>query len=427
MNKPTAFRRLERLRDRTTARAGRGQSLVEFALVLPVILLILLVTLDFGRIFLGYINVQNMARIAANYAANNPTAWGGTPNATIQLRYESQVLADASATNCALPGSVPAPAFMDRTGDGDANDLGDNAQVQITCDFAVITPLISSILGGTVQVTAESNFPVKTGMSAVAGGGGGGGPVLPTAAFIGNGVVSERNAPYPILSDLAPFDVEFRDTSGGSPNGWSWDFGDGTTSAAQDPLNHTFDCTGPTPCTYRVSMVVSNANGSSTAYMDIEVIPAGGVDFSANRTLIEPGMSVTFTDESTSGGTDYAWDFGDGATTAGTDTSPSHTYSTAGVYSVTLTVTYPDPTGPVLVTKTDYIRVEEGLCQVPDLNGVRFNSANAIYQGSPYSFTGTVLRDAGAPSGNFFINAQDLTAGDLYACTEDIQVTRIDP
>src|SRR4051794_25746815 len=50
-------------------RRNQGQSLVEFALVLPVILLVLLVAIDFGRVYLGYINVQNMARIGANYAA----------------------------------------------------------------------------------------------------------------------------------------------------------------------------------------------------------------------------------------------------------------------------------------------------------------------------------------------------------------------
>src|SRR5215471_9013483 len=43
-------------------RSKRGQSLVEFALVLPVILVLTLIALDFGRIYLGYINLQNMAR-----------------------------------------------------------------------------------------------------------------------------------------------------------------------------------------------------------------------------------------------------------------------------------------------------------------------------------------------------------------------------
>ena len=84
MNKRSIARTLGRIRRQTTARAGRGQSLVEFALVLPIILLVVLLALDFGRTYLGYINLQNMARIAANYAANNPTAnWGNTSDPAV--------------------------------------------------------------------------------------------------------------------------------------------------------------------------------------------------------------------------------------------------------------------------------------------------------------------------------------------------------
>ena len=258
-------------------------------------------------------------------------------------------------------------------------------------------------------------------MSAVAGGGGGGGPVLPNAAFVANSVVSSQTSPYPLLSDVSVFTVEFRDTSGGSPTAWAWDFGDGATSTDQDPLNHNFECLTAGPCSYHVSMVATNVNGSSTAFMDVTVLPLTGVDFSANKTLISPGTAVTFTDASTSGGTDYAWDFGDGTSTNGTNTTPTHTYGGTGVFTVSLTVTY-DVTGPVTVTKDDYIRVETGLCTVPDLNGKRFNDATGIFQGTPYDFTGVVERDTGAPNGNFIITAQDLTATSLAPCVSNIKV-----
>lgn len=48
---------------------GRGQSLVEFALTLPFLLVMLLVALDVGRLFFVYVGVQNAAREAAAYAA----------------------------------------------------------------------------------------------------------------------------------------------------------------------------------------------------------------------------------------------------------------------------------------------------------------------------------------------------------------------
>ena len=86
-------------------RRTRGQSLVEFALVLPILLFLTLTALDFGRIYLGYINIQNMARIAANYAANNPNAWTGGGDADAQAQFRNQILQDGAVTNCALPKS----------------------------------------------------------------------------------------------------------------------------------------------------------------------------------------------------------------------------------------------------------------------------------------------------------------------------------
>jgi PKD repeat protein len=409
---------------------SRGQSLVEFAVVLPIILLLTLIALDFGRVYLGYINLQNMARIAANYAANNPNAWGGAPNAT-QTKYKNQILADAAATNCALPkvGSVttvPTPTFTDTNGGGIG--LGDTVTVRIRCTFGVITPFISNIVGGSVAVSAESNFPVKSGLSTVEGAGGGGDPIVPNAAFTGNGVLSVSLLPPPpdpvgvTISDVSPFTVEFRDTSGGSPDAWSWNFGDGTTSTVRDPLNHTFATSDPTH-TFHVSMTASNANGPSlkTAYMDVTVTGTVLVAFTADRQLILPRTLVTFTDGSAAGGTAYAWTFGDGGT--GTGTTATHTYNTVGTYNVTLTVTYPAPTGSKSLTKSAYISVQAGLCTVPSLIGERFNDADAIWRGSTYKFTGHVVRDAGAPSGNFIITAQALTATTLAVCSSDIRVT----
>src|SRR6476620_3663266 len=129
------MQRLARLRSHIQTRT-RGQSLVEFALVLPIIMMLTLTALDFGRVYLGYINLQNMSRIAANFAANNPSAWDATPEPAVQLKYRNQILADAAATNCSLPldGSgnpvVPTPTFTDTNGNGLTTDLGDTAQVQ---------------------------------------------------------------------------------------------------------------------------------------------------------------------------------------------------------------------------------------------------------------------------------------------------------
>jgi len=56
-------------RNSACARAKRGQSLVEFTLVVPFLLILLLTVADFGRYFAAAIRVESIARTAAEVAA----------------------------------------------------------------------------------------------------------------------------------------------------------------------------------------------------------------------------------------------------------------------------------------------------------------------------------------------------------------------
>ena len=63
------------LRNRLSERTTRGQALVETALILPIIVLILLLGIDLGRVFFVTIDLRN--------AAHEATMLGGTvPEAT---------------------------------------------------------------------------------------------------------------------------------------------------------------------------------------------------------------------------------------------------------------------------------------------------------------------------------------------------------
>lgn len=107
-----------------------------------------------------------------------------------------------------------------------------------------------------------------------------------------------------------------------------WDFGDGGTATSQNPT-HTYS----SPGTYTVCLIATNSCGSDTTCSAITVsCPGPGADFSTN---INQG-TVVFTDNSTNGPTSWAWDFGDGNTS--TSQNPTHTYTTSGMYTVTLVV-----------------------------------------------------------------------------------------
>jgi PKD repeat protein len=134
-------------------------------------------------------------------------------------------------------------------------------------------------------------------------------------------------------SGTAPLQVKFTDTSTKSPTAWSWDFGDGSTSNQQSPT-HTFTEAGH----YSVSLSVQNAAGSSNATTTVTVtVTAPTASFDATRTTGTAPLDVTFADTSTDGPTSWSWDFGDGTTSA--KQSPTHTFTAAGDYKVTLTAT----------------------------------------------------------------------------------------
>ncbi|MGI9607752.1 MAG: PKD domain-containing protein [Acidimicrobiales bacterium] len=127
-------------------------------------------------------------------------------------------------------------------------------------------------------------------------------------------------------SELA---VTFTDTSTGLPTGWSWDFGDGDTSTAQNPT-HTYALPG----TYTISLIAENAGGASAVFDRTITVAEAPV---ASFTDTHGGLSVDFIDASSNTPTSWSWDFGDGQTS--TTQSPSHAYAAPDTYTVTLTVT----------------------------------------------------------------------------------------
>jgi gliding motility-associated-like protein len=133
---------------------------------------------------------------------------------------------------------------------------------------------------------------------------------------------------------------------------WDWNFGDGNTSTLQNPV-HTYADTGH----YVISLTVyNNTTGCSyTTSAAVDVINEHA-NFRASDTIICKNNVVTF---DTIGITaskiaSYNWTFGDGG--IGTGTTPTHTYTAAGNYTVQLIIT--DNLGcNDTLTKLQYIRV----------------------------------------------------------------------
>ncbi|WP_277749825.1 PKD domain-containing protein [Methanoculleus taiwanensis] len=153
-------------------------------------------------------------------------------------------------------------------------------------------------------------------------------------------------------SGEVPLDVQFTDSSSGSPTSWLWDFGDGTTSDEQNPV-HTYTEVG----TYTVSLTATDGSESSTEekvdLIRVAVLPDAGFD--ANVSSGMAPLTVGFTDLSTGEPTAWSWEFGDGATS--TEQNPVHTYAAAGAYTVSLNAT--NAAGSDIEEQIDLITVTE--------------------------------------------------------------------
>ncbi|MEO8403681.1 MAG: PKD domain-containing protein [Chitinophagaceae bacterium] len=134
----------------------------------------------------------------------------------------------------------------------------------------------------------------------------------------------------------SPFTVQFTDLTPGAAS-WAWDFGDGNTSTQQNP-SHTYTTDGD----YTVTLTVTTVSGCSntktkTAYIRIKGIiiglnlPQGGcIPF----TYTPQANIITLDSINT-----YTWDLGEPGAIFNIRNPPPYTYTTAGAFTVSLTVT----------------------------------------------------------------------------------------
>ena len=125
--------------------------------------------------------------------------------------------------------------------------------------------------------------------------------------------------------------------STGTSLNYFWNFGDGTTSAIQNP-SHTFASNG----TYSVCLTVSSSVDSTCYNTSCQTITIGGnpaSGCSASFQILQDSTNASnfyLYMSSNNNNLNYSWDFGDG--TSSTQQYPTHTYNGSGPYMVCLTV-----------------------------------------------------------------------------------------
>lgn len=393
-------RRGRLLRLSTPGQLPRGQSLVEFALILPILMGMLLITIDFGRLFMSYVTLNNVTRVAANFGSTNPGAFTGTPSLDT---YNATVAHETPGLNCVLKADTgedwvtgdnyPPPTYPDGMG------LGAKSVATMTCDFVPLTPFVTTFFGGPLPISARAEFPVRTGAIANIGGGTTVPPPgAPSAAFGFVGVTGGTVDGAGNITGTVPVTTGVTNNSSLEQT-WEWNWGDGTPpDYVPLPPAHTF----PNAGTFTVTLTVSNTSGSASSSRTVTVTPpatpppatagfygtptsgapqASGGGSAGTLIRIIRGGTVAFTNTSTNA-VAYSWTFGDG-TPPSTQSTPSHPYADLGIYTVTLSIT--DPTGANPYTRNAYVTVG---CLAPNFGQTSTALAAATWNNS--GFTGTL-------------------------------------
>ena len=140
---------------RSSWRRQEGAALVEFTLVLPILLLVLIGMLEFGRVFNYWIDETHLANVAARFAAvdRNPGP-GGTLQESVQQQADTDELRDGGTA------SVPAGAQVCIEFPDGGSGVGDPVEATVSVDYNWM-PLIGEALGGVTTTTLTGSATMR--------------------------------------------------------------------------------------------------------------------------------------------------------------------------------------------------------------------------------------------------------------------------
>ncbi|MBL0358186.1 MAG: gliding motility-associated C-terminal domain-containing protein [Chitinophagaceae bacterium] len=201
--------------------------------------------------------------------------------------------------------------------------------------------------------------------------------------------------------------VQFTDASagnGGTVNSWKWDFGDTTADSIQNPL-HTYIAGG----SFTVKLRAITAEGcyaDTTKVLTFSGVPLAGFSANTNGCV---NVAHTFTDTSkiTSGTiTQWNWDFGvpGSAVSATNGNAQTYTYTSPGVYTVTLTAVSSTGCSSVVFSQQITIAATPSVTLAALTAVCNTNPAFSLTGGSPATVSGVgagVYSGPGVSGGNF--------------------------
>ena len=174
--------------------------------------------------------------------------------------------------------------------------------------------------------------------------------------------------------------VTFSDGSIGNIQSWQWDFGDGNSSADQNPT-HSYAAYG----TYTIRMIVTDhVPCSDTAYATVYVDSVADIEISVDKEEICGGDQIRINAEYMFTTEELTWDFGDGSVAQGITNYMTHNYPTPGTYYISVTSDHPVCPS---VTAVDTVSVK----QYPQIN--LGSDTQLCLKGAPLFIDPTIMVD----------------------------------
>jgi Flp pilus assembly protein TadG len=160
-------------RHRSHERISRGQALVETALILPVLLMLLLLAIDLGRVFFFTIDLRNAAHEVTMYGGTRPDATCGEMKAVVDRQMGRTAPEDAI---CGAFGATAGRVYITRAVcEGGCSpwlppynaDAQLRYAVRLQFRFQPVMPLVGLLtgngMGGSVPIGVENRSPILVG------------------------------------------------------------------------------------------------------------------------------------------------------------------------------------------------------------------------------------------------------------------------
>jgi hypothetical protein len=140
---------------RSLARSESGVALVEFALVLPILLVLLFGMLDFGKAFNYWIDETHLANEGARWAVVNKNPGSGTLQQYIQQQADTPELRNGGTS------SVPSPLQVCISFPDGSGEVGDPVHVAVSATYNWL-PFLGSRLGiASTTITGSSTMRLE--------------------------------------------------------------------------------------------------------------------------------------------------------------------------------------------------------------------------------------------------------------------------